>query len=52
LPCSNNPIDSIDEALLRGLIDNQVAERRDFEFKRELPARNDEQVKEFLTALG
>lgn len=42
------PIDTIDEALLRTLIENQVAERRDLEFKRDLPTRNDEGVKEFL----
>lgn len=42
------PIDAIDEGTLQALVDNQVAERRDLEFKRDLPGRNDEQVKEFL----
>lgn len=44
----NHPIDAIDEIILQALVDNHVAERRDLEFKRELPGRNDEQVKEFL----
>jgi len=43
-----HPIDAIDEAILQALVDNQVAERRDLEFKRDLPGRNDEQVREFL----
>jgi len=42
-------IDDIDEGALVTLVANQVAERRDLEFKRELPGRNDEQVKEFLS---
>ena len=40
--------DAIDEAALRSLVDNQVAERRDLEYKRDLPGRADEDVKEFL----
>lgn len=44
----NQPIETIDEAALAELVINQVAERRDLEFKRDLPGRNDEQVKEFL----
>ena len=42
------PIDNIDEAILQALVENHVTERRDLEFKRELPGRNDEQIKEFL----
>lgn len=41
-------IDAIDEAVLRSLVDNQVAERRDLEYKRDLPGRADDAVKEFL----
>lgn len=41
-------IDSIDETVLAGLVANQVAERRDLEFKRDLPGGRDEDVKEFL----
>lgn len=41
-------IDAIDEAVLRSLVDNVVAERRDLEYKRDLPGRSDEDVKEFL----
>lgn len=41
-------IDAIDETVLRSLVDNQVAERRDLEYKRDLPGRADEDVKEFL----
>lgn len=41
-------IDTIDEAALRRLIENQVGERRDLEFKRELPGGNDDAKKEFL----
>lgn len=44
----DRPIEAIDEQVLASLIENHVAERRDLEFKRELPGRNDEQVKEFL----
>jgi hypothetical protein len=43
-----HPISAIDEAILQTLVDNHVAERRDLEFKRDLPGRSDEQVKEFL----
>jgi len=42
------PIDAIDESALRRLIDNQVAEGRNLEFKRELPGGNDEATREFL----
>lgn len=42
------PIDTIDEAILQALVDNHVAERRNLEFKRDVPGRNDEQIKEFL----
>ena len=42
------PIEMIDEAALRRLIDNQVSEGRDLEFKRELPGGNDEATREFL----
>jgi hypothetical protein len=40
--------DEIDEAALRSLIENQVAERRDLEYKRDLPGRGDDEVKELL----
>ncbi|MBX9663019.1 MULTISPECIES: helix-turn-helix domain-containing protein [Sphingomonadales] len=42
------PIEMIDEAALQRLIDNQVSEGRDLEFKRELPGGNDEATREFL----
>lgn len=42
------PIEMIDEAALQRLIDNQVSEGRDLEFKRELPGGNDEASREFL----
>lgn len=41
-------IDSIDEPILQGLISNQVSERRDLEFKRDLPGGRDDEIKEFL----
>ncbi len=44
----DQPIDTIDEAALRRLIDNQVGERRDLEFKRDLPGGSDDAKKEFL----
>jgi len=42
------PIGGIDEATLRRLVDNQVSESRDLEFKRELPSGGDEATREFL----
>lgn len=42
------PIDAIDEATLQRLIDNQVSEGRDLEFKRGLPGGGDEASREFL----
>jgi hypothetical protein len=42
------PIDSITEDHLRSLIDNQVAELRTIEYKRELPGRSDGEKREFL----
>ena len=42
------PIEGIDEATFRRLIDNQVSEGRDLEFKRELPGGGDEATREFL----
>jgi hypothetical protein len=44
----DQPIDAIDEALLRRLVDNQVSEGRDLEFKRDLPGGGDEASREFL----
>jgi len=41
-------LDAIDETVLTALVSNQVAERRDLEFKRDLPGGKDEDVKEFL----
>lgn len=41
-------LDAIDEAAVRSLVENQVSERSDLEFKRDLPGRGDEDVKEFL----
>ena len=41
-------LDAIDEAALRNLVENQVSERSDLEYKRDLPGRGDEDVKEFL----
>jgi len=42
------PIDEIDEALLAGLVENQVSERRDLEFKRDLPGQEPDNIREFL----
>lgn len=42
------PIETIDESKLLALIENQAAERRDLEYKRDLPARGDDGTKEFL----
>jgi len=42
------PIETIDEPKLLALVENQVAERRDLEYKRDLPARGDDGTKEFL----
>jgi Putative DNA-binding domain len=42
------PIDSITEDHLRSLIDNQVAELRIIEYKRELPGTSHEEKREFL----
>ncbi|MDG5488858.1 ATP-binding protein [Sphingomonas sp. BGYR3] len=44
----DQPLDTIDEAALMRLIDNQVGERRDLEFKRDLPGGRDDDKKEFL----
>jgi hypothetical protein len=44
----NKPINQLTEADLQELIANGVAERRDIEYKRELPGTNDEAKKEFL----
>lgn len=44
----DQPIDAIDEATLQRLVDNQVVEGRDLEFKRELPGGGDEASREFL----
>ena len=41
-------LDAIDEAALCALIENQVSERSNLEYKRDLPGRGDEDVKEFL----
>lgn len=41
-------LDAVDEAALRSLIENQVSERSDLEYKRDLPGRGDEDAKEFL----
>lgn len=41
-------LDTINEAALRSLVENQVSERSDLEYKRDLPGRGDEEVKEFL----
>lgn len=41
-------LDALDEAALRSLVENQVSERSDLEYKRDLPGRGDEDVKEFL----
>ena len=46
------PIDSIDEATLMRLVENQVSERRDLEFKRDLPGGKDDDVKEFLADIS
>jgi len=48
----DQPIDAIDEAALQRLVDNQFAEGRDLEFKRELPGGGDEASREFLADVG
>ena len=42
------PLDTIDEAALIRLIENQVSEDRDLDFKRDLPGGKDEDTREFL----
>ncbi len=42
------PIDSITEDLLRSLIDDQVAELRNIEYKWDLPGTSPEEKREFL----
>ena len=42
------PLDTIDEAALRRLIENHVSEGRDLDFKRELPGGKDDDTREFL----
>lgn len=44
----DRPIDAIDEALLASLVNNQVGERRDLEFKRDLPGQEPDNIREFL----
>lgn len=44
----DRPIGAIDEALLATLVENQVSERRDLEFKRDLPGQEPENIREFL----
>lgn len=41
-------VENIDEAVLAQLIADQVSERRDLEFKRELPGQEPDHVREFL----
>jgi hypothetical protein len=42
------PIETIDEAALERLIENQVSEGRDLDFKRDLPGGKDDETREFL----
>lgn len=42
------PIEDISEADLNGLVENQVGERRNLEFKRDLPENGADATKEFL----
>jgi hypothetical protein len=42
------PLDQVDESDLEALIENKVAEKRDVEYKRELPGKTDSDKKEFL----
>ena len=44
----DKPIDAIDEAVLTSLIQSQASERRDLEFKRDLPGHEPDNVREFL----
>lgn len=44
----DGPIELIDEAALTRLIDNQVGERRDLDFKRDLPGHDTDSTREFL----
>jgi hypothetical protein len=42
------PIDAIDEAVLISLVESQASERRDLEFKRDLPGQEPDNIREFL----
>jgi hypothetical protein len=46
------PLSQITEAVLTSLIENKVQERKDLDYKRELPERNDEQKREFLSDIS
>ena len=43
------PLDQITEAVLKSLIENEVVERKNLDYKRDLPGRNDEQRRKFLS---
>lgn len=44
----NGPLENIAEEHLASLVENQVGERRDLEFKRDVPGGGDDEVREFL----
>ncbi len=44
----NRPLEAIEESDLQALVDNQVAERKTFEYKAVLPGNADADKKEFL----
>jgi hypothetical protein len=46
------PLIQITEADLNSLIENKVEERKDLDYKRDLPERNDEQKREFLSDIS
>ena len=46
------PIEMINQGILTSLVENQVAESRDLEFKQVLPGRSDEQVSPNYSSAG
>lgn len=48
MPLRNQPLESIEEADLEALVDNQVSERKTLEYKQSLPGGSDSENKEFL----
>ena len=52
MPLDNKPLESIEEADLRALIDNKVAEGKNIDYKQALPGNSDSDKREFLSDLS